>query len=175
MGKPYYEEGLHVGEITQHGIGRTKTDKPQIVWRVKVLGYPEGENSFKPHRGQYERTIYMVITEKTVPFLTETLQSIGFEGEKVSQLNPDHPQHVDMRGVQVNLWCKHEEDLSGEPRERWQFSKGATALELPQLSSKETRELDSLFGRNKNAAKPATSAPAQNIHNQEIEDDDIPF
>ena len=175
MGKPYYEEGLHVGEIKQHGIGRTKTDKPQIVWRVKVLGYPEGENGLIPHRAQYERTIYQVISEKTVPFVTEQLKSIGFDGEKVSQLDPNHPQHVDMRGMQVNLWCKWEDDLEGEPRERWQFSRGPQALELPQLSTKETRELDSLFGRNKNAAKPATSAPVQNVHNEEITDDDIPF
>jgi len=172
--KPFYEEGLHVGEIRQHGIGKAKTGTTQIVWRVKILGLPDGEVSYAPHRQQYERTIYMAATEKTAAFVGETLEAIGYDGERVSQLDPTHPNHVSMIGKQVNLWCKHEDDQEGNPRERWQFSRGASTLELPQLSAKEVRELDSLFGRNKKAAA-IESAPVQNIHNQEIDDSDIPF
>ncbi|HTF68643.1 MAG TPA: hypothetical protein VK638_38795 [Edaphobacter sp.] len=167
---------MHIGEIKQHALGKAQTGTPQIVWLVKILGVSLDDagtiDSFRPNQ-QYERRIYMALTERTAPFVSEALQNIGFEGEKISQLDPGHPQHVSMIGNQVNLWCSHERDQKGDLREKWQFSRGPQKLELPSLNAKEVRELDALFGKGNRQTKPP--APAQNIHGEEIDDSDIPF
>jgi hypothetical protein len=197
MSAPYYDEGSYVGEIIQQAITETKTGKPQLLLRVKVLGIPEDDGTFSPVGRQYERSIYMVLTPATVPFTAENLRTAGFEGDKISELEPSSPNHQSLVGNQINLWCKHEPHYqTGEPQERWQISKGRQVIEVKPLDSKGLRSLDSLFSK----ALKATPAPAkgksrvkpedenqddtrleEGFHNHvasdgsEITDEDIPF
>src|SRR5258708_17571397 len=121
MAKCFYEEGLHIGDLVQQAIGESGTGRPQIVLRVKILGTAIDDQSFTPHRQQFERTIYMTVTDKTIPFIIENLRVAGFDGDKISTLEPGVKNHVSLIGNRINLWCKHEEDKQGDLRERWQI------------------------------------------------------
>ena len=176
---PFYDEGLHVGEIVSHGLTKASTGNKQFVMRVKVLGIPEGD-TYLPHRYQYERTIYWTITEKTMPYVVEKLQNLQFEGTQFSQLDPSHPKHISMKGQQVDLWCKHEIGQDNVPREKWDISTGGTAKPLEPLNAKETRELDALFGKALTTGKPLAKVAVAAVKvppDEElgITDDDIPF
>jgi len=183
--KPFFDEGLYVGTAVAQAIGETNSGKPQFVLRVKVLGTPYDDGSYEAAKQQYERTIYMVLTDKTVPFVTEKLRAIGFTGGRITDLDPSSDHFQDLKGTQVRLWCKHEEDLKGELRERWDISKGASILEVKPLDSKGRRSLDSLFAKAlKDTPAPASRKPededqtrpdTSNYTDQGITNDDIPF
>lgn len=172
---PFYDVGVHVGEVVSHYLTKASTGNKQLVMKVKILGIPEGD-SYLAHHFQYERTIFWTITEKTVRFVVEKLQTLGFEGTQISQLDSSHPNHISMKGQQVDLWCKHEPGLDGAMRERWDISNVAMAREVVPLSAKETRELDALFG--KALGKPRSVAKVSAGGSEEelgITDDDVPF
>lgn len=175
MAAPYYDEGLHVGEIVSQGLSKAKTGTLSCVIRVKILGIPDGPE-FQPHKQQYERSIYWYITEKTMPFIVEKLQLLEFAGTKFSQIDPSNPYHVSLVGKQVDLWCKHEVGQNGQTQEKWDISNGGPKP-LEALDAKEMRQLDSLFG--KALIKPAAATPARATapRNDDpgITDDDIPF
>lgn len=175
MNKPFYEEGLYIGKVTQQGIGESGTGKPQVVIRAKILGVPIDETSHTPVKQQFERTVYMTVTDKTAPFIVENLRTIGFEGDKLSEFDPSHKDHVSLVGNQIPLWCKHEETQDGTGvRERWQISKGLNTLELKPLAAKQTRELDSLFAKALKAAPAAKKVVKPNQHGVKIDDTDLP-
>ena len=161
MSKPFYEEGAYVGEIIQQALSETKGGTPQAVLRVKVLGIPEDDGTFTPVDRQYERTIYMPLTPKTIEFQIENLRTAGFTGDKISAFDPSSQEHQDLTGNQVNLWCKIEPAYQGDGEvERWQISKGRQVIENKKpLDAKGLRNLDSLFSK----ALKATPAPAKGI------------
>jgi hypothetical protein len=177
---PFYDVGLYVGEFVSQAIGKAKTGNPQIVFRVKILGTPEVDDTFTPCTQQYERTIYMTLTAGTAAFVSEALERIGFTGTSFSTLDPSSPEHQSFRGQQVNLWCKHETGQDGQVREKWSISKppSSTQLDVVALSPKELRQLDALFGaalKGKTAAKPVSKpAPKPNVHGVTATDDDLP-
>lgn len=180
---PHYQAGNYVGEIMQQGLSKARTGNSQFVIRVKVLGTPNGEQSYDRDPFQYERIIFMTITQNTINFVSETLEALGYSGQGFGPLDPSHPQHQSFVGQQVDLYCTHEADQSGNMREKWRISRnGGSNLELNPLNQKELRELDALFGKNlrgtQTSAAPARTAPAQRSAPSvatEITDDDIPF
>lgn len=170
---PFYDVGLHTGVITRQSLTKASTGNMQAVIGVKILGIPQGEVSFEPHRAQYERTIYWTITEKTMPFIVEKLKTLDFKGTKFSQIDPSSPEHVSMIHQQVDLWCKHEERQDGSVGEKWDISNGGGQKEYTPLAAKELRQLDSLFGK----ALAEKSPPKKQTPNDDpgITDEDIPF
>lgn len=180
--KPFYEEGLHVAKVVSQGITKASTGNFQFFLRVKVLGMadPGDDQNYIPHRTQYERTIYRAITDKTVEYLVQDLEVLGFEGESFSELDPSHPQHQSFVGKQFDVTCTHEDDTKGGVREKWSVARGMFGSKpIEPLQARELRQLDSLFGKAlKTRKKPAVSAPAQPGDANEslqITDDDIPF
>lgn len=182
MNGPHYQAGNYLGEITQQGLSKAKTGNTQFVVRVKVLGCPTGDGQYAPDPFQYERTIFLTITQNTIDFVSETLEYLGYDRQGFGPLDPSHPQHQSFIGKQVDLYCTHENDQSGNPREKWRISRngGSKALELTPLNQKELRELDALFGRNlRSGSSKAAPTPTTNRQTSpatpEITDDDIPF
>lgn len=146
MAKPFYDEGVHIGEITAQGFNKAKSGTRQFMIRVKVLGLPVNEDGFTPHDQQFERTIYMALTAATVPFVAETLRHLGYEEDSFGPLDPNHSKHHSFVGQQVNLYCRHEE-FDGQWNEKWSISRGLSPLQSEALTTKEVRELDALFGK----------------------------
>ena len=184
----FYEQGVHVGEVTKQGLAKAKTGTPQFVLGVKILGVATGDGSYNPHRDSYERTVYMALTEKTLPYVESKLQKLGFAGNSLGQLDPSHPQHQSFVGAQVDLYCKHEYDNTGNTVEKWDIATGS-GITGDLLDQRDVRQLDALFGR---MLRPgtATQKPVQTIAPSQLQnptngqyfpasegitDDDIPF
>lgn len=172
----FYPVGVYVAEVTAQALSKASTGTTQFVLRFKVLGTPSDDGAFVPDAHQYERTIYMAITEKTIPYVTEALEKLGYGAGSFGPLDPSHANHESFVGNQIDVYCKHEADQSGDNRERWQLSRGASTLKVVPLEAKEVRELDALFGKALKAKPKSTPQPAVAVmDNQEITDDDIPF
>lgn len=182
---PYYEPGAYVGEVVEQGIAKAKsTGTPQFVLRVRVIGKvdPKDASGYQPVT-ENERSIYRAITDKTVEYLMEDLKALGFTGASFAELQPGHLHHQSFVGNQIDLYCKHEPDLNGQMRERWNIDRGAPKIE--SLDAKGMRELDSMFGKHLRAANPTPAKPKPVAKPQQqddgpapfgdITDDDIPF
>lgn len=174
---PYYNPGNYIGEVVQQALTKASTGTPQFALRVKILGTPGDGESYEPIRDQYERTIWMALTPKTIPFVTDALEHLGYKHSSMGPLDPAHPQHQSFTGQQVELYCSWENDQQGNSREKWRISTRIAGMKITPLESKEIRELDALFGKSirpaassEPAAKPQTTSDATMIT-----DEDIPF
>jgi hypothetical protein len=191
---PYYDEGRYLVEVTDQGFSEAKTGTPQFVLRFKVLGTPDPDGDpqgFEPDSMQYERTFYRAITEKTIPYLTDELAILGFQGTSFRELDKSTPNFHDFTGLRVEMICKHENDREGVLRERWSLSIRGAAPTLEPMEQSKLRKLDTLFGASLKKAAPAkaatskpapqraqTAAPARTAPAAtatEVSDDDIPF
>ena len=176
---PFYAEGTYVSEIVAQALGETKTGKPQFVIKCKILGTPSDDGSYIPANNQYERSVYMVLTEATMPYVIEKLATLGFKGKSFGQLDPEHPQAQRLIGNQVDLYCKHEYGQDNQLREKWDISRGG-GLQIKPLESRKVRELDSLFGKSlASIGSPSVIATQQRQKPLEdgtfIDDSEIPF
>lgn len=182
MNGPFYEPGVFVANIVQQGLTKASTGNTQFILRFKIVGKPDpaDSNALIP-AAEYERTIYMTITEKTAERVVENLHHLGYRAESFGPLDPSHPSHQSFVGQQIEVYCKHEPDQSGNMREKWQLNRLPTAIEIKPLEAREVRQLDMLFGKAlKGGAAPVTrqtyNQPSVSvIDNTEITDDDIPF
>jgi hypothetical protein len=165
---PQYAEGTHVGQIVGQGLSKAKTGNYQVVLGVKILGLPNDDGSYDPHKFQNVRTIYLTITQGTLEFLMPKMEAIGFNGSSWGQMDPAHPQNINLIGTQVDLWCKHETGQDDVLREKWDISTGPKGIVIEALSPKDIRQLDSLFGKalkpkavsgQRTATKPVTKQP----------------
>ena len=171
---PFYQQGVYVVEVVGQALGKAMTGTPQFILRFKVLGTPVPDSdSFDSVSQQYERTLYMALTEKTAPYVKENLEKLGFNGGSITILDPGHAQHQSFVGNQIDMYCKHEADQNGNVREKWQISRGAGGIKADPLDQREMRQLDALFG--KNASKPTLHIRPHVETGAEITDDDIPF
>ena len=175
---PYYDEGIHVGQVLQQGLTKATTGTFQFALTIKVLGVadPHDATAYVPHRNQFQRTIWMAITEKTIEYVVPSLETLGYEGSTFGALDPSHPDHQSFVGKTFDFFCTHEKDQEGNLREKWSVARTAKLPELQPLESREMRQLDALFGRalaNK-GKKPPASVPSD-ANEVGITDDDIPF
>jgi hypothetical protein len=176
----HYAEGKYVCEILKQGIGETKTGKPQFVLNFKVLGTPDPADPehYIVVNPQYTRTYYRVITDKTIDFLKEDLQALGFNKGSFKFLDPSTPDFQDFTGAVVDMYCKHGENQDKQPKEDWGLARAAREFQVKPLEAKKMRDLDNLFGKHlkdlKAPAKPA--APAATDSGSVVAgDDDTPF
>lgn len=179
MSAPFYGEGRYRCEITEQGLGQTKTGNVQVVIRFRVL---EGVNPDGPVRQQYERTAYLTVTENTIPYLLPKLQALGYNRTGIRNIDLSDPDPQDLRGTQGVFFCKHEEDQSGSPREKWDVSSGESKpLDLVKPNAKAIRDLDALFGAAAKSQGGASAAPKKQpsrpvaVTANGIDDSDIPF
>lgn len=173
---PYYAEGRYRCEVTDQGIGAAKTGTIQIVFKFRVL---EGTQPVCEVENQYERTLYLAVTEKTLEYVVPKLRSMGYDRYGISFIDLNNPRHHDFRGKEFEAYCKHENDLQGEPREKWDVASngGSKPLDLKAPDSKALRNMDMLFARaakNMGQSAPASAGP-QAVPKQASEDSEVPF
>ena len=187
--EPFYEPGRYGAEVVNQALGKAKTGTPQFVLKCKIL-YALVNGEQVGLRQQYERSIFMYLSENAAKYTIEKLQEIGFDGSSFRQLDLSHANPCDFRTKQIMLDCKHEEDQNGVARERWDLAwTGSGEIEITPLDAAEIRKLDSLFGKSLGGAK-SQPKPAQHNraakeepvtigasvqYNPEVNDDDIPF
>lgn len=148
---PTYTPGRYWGKLTNQQLGKTKTDKPQIILSFQIMGRidPADPDGDLISCNEYERSVFRVITENTLEYAMKDLATLSFTGDSLSQIGLDHPHCVDMRGTETALSCDHEEYPagSGKIKERWEIAREGGSLQVKPLDEKEKRTLDTLFGR----------------------------
>lgn len=179
----FYAPGRYRCEVTQQAMTKASTGTAQFVLKVQVLEQYVEPDATEPCQQQYERSLFMAITEKRMDYFKKELDALGFQGGSLRLLDPNNDGFTDFRGVQVDCLCKHEADYKDKSvtRERWSicWTAGAsTPIEGEELKASDYRALDALFGKATQAA-PKAAAPKPTPQPQAAEigigDDDIPF
>ncbi len=180
----YYREGRYRCEVTQQAMTKARTGTPQFVVKVQPIGLYTGPQDMDAINNGFERSVFMPITEKSMPYVAKKLAALGFSGGSLRRLDPANEGFEDLRGAAVDCICKHEPDReTGEPRERWDIAweRESSDISGDPLAAGDYRALDALFGaavKASGGAKPAAKpkpAPAPNAHGVEIDDSDLPF
>jgi hypothetical protein len=180
---PFYAQGRYLCEIVDHGLTTAGTGTVQAAIKFRVIEGTQPEQEVT----QYERTAYLPITEKTMQYLVPKLASLGIDSLK--QLKKGGSDYRDLAGTHVEMFCKHEPQSEGQPREKWDVAQSQSKpLELKAVDDKALRNLDMLFGKElKNSGSvgapkpqavkaPATAAAGPDPNWGEIGDDDlVPF
>ena len=162
----YYSEGLFQMEVTEQRLGKTSNGNAQWIVRGKIMNRLHDDGSSEPVQANYDRTIYRVITEKTVPYIMEDLEGLGCPGlSSWKQLDQDSNGCFDLRGKWIEVVCKHGV-YNGNEREEWGFNVNrTTTLEFTPLDAQGMRSLDNLFGKAlkgmKTNGKPAEAPKAK--------------
>ena len=178
----YYDAGRYRCEVKQQAMCKAGTGTPQFVVKIQPAAiYTDATNLSEINNG-FERSIFMSITEKRMPYFAKELAALGFEGEDLRQLDPASPNFQDLRGFVLDCMCKHENDQSGEPRERWSICWGADGGEISgdRLAAGDYRALNALFGAATKASggvKPAgkAKAPVAAVAPVAADLDELPF
>jgi len=149
----FYEPGRYACVVTQQALGKTSKDNPQLVLRVRVMGVYTAPNEVEPFDRQWERTIYRVITEKTMEYVRRDLEALNAPVRRLSELDPSNPHGVSLVGNEVDCQCRHE-DYNGDTVERWSIAwkPGEHDLDAGALSAQEMRSLDAMFAAGAKAA-----------------------
>lgn len=176
----YYDVGLYLGQVTAQAMGETKNGNTQFVLTFNVLGKIDQTEPDKLIQcEQYQRSVFMVFTEKTIDFLLEQLQSIGFHKPSFSFLDPSRPDHQSFVGQEIEFWCKHSE-WEGKVSEKWSISNGGG---MKPVQPAAIRKLDAMYGAKlKGAAVESTKSSktkqAASVESEEVTPENresIPF
>lgn len=158
-----YNEGLYRCQILDQGLSESKTKNAQIWLKIRPVESlsPEDEGIQLPTG---DRMVYWTITEKTIGFVTDKLIALGFTGESFRQLDLSHQNPESFVGQTEDFYCKHE-TYEGKEREKWDLSRGDTAIKPLEESS--ARKLDALFGRTlKDRVRAAPKRSAREGNNE---------
>ncbi len=160
----YYDPGRYRCEVRQQGMAKASTGTPQFVVVVQPQGIYTGPNEMAGLEKNYDRTVYMALTEKSMPYVAKKLAALGFAGGSLRMLDPNTPGYEDMTGRGVDCICRHGQGKDNQPREEWDIAWESEAREISgdALAPSDYRALDALFGKaNGGAPKPAAKpAPA---------------
>lgn len=162
MSGRYYTPGRYVGKLTKQQLGVTKNNNPQIVLSFTIIGQvdlsdPDGD--LITCQG-YERSVFRVVTPKTIDWILDDLDALGFEGSSFAELEPGTPGFQDLTGKEVELSCDHE-TYEGTVREKWSIFSGEGSLNIKPLEARDVRKLDAMFGKAlkaRRAGKPVGAA-----------------
>ncbi len=159
MAKPYYEPGRYWGRITHQKLGKSSNDNPQLMISFVVLGKinvkdPDGE--LLPVTQQWERTVFRVITDKTIDWVMQDLDKLGWTGDDWATFDEQHPSCCSIVGTEATFSCNIEpHHKTKEPREVWSVSQDNVGLTVVPLEASDLRKLNAMFGKNlKGRQKP---------------------
>ena len=182
----YHEQGKYKVLIAGQQLGENKRGNPEVQLVIQPLGYFTRQG-LEELATDFTRTIYLTLTPQTVGtegkpgWVLETLRYLGFNGTSFAELDPRHPNHINLTGQEVEALCNHNTH-QGKQREDWSILRPRNGAPIKELEKKGLRALDAKFGKvlKATAAKaaareptaaeaPADGAPAEN------DNDNIPF
>lgn len=186
---PYYRPGQYWGRITHQKLGQSKAKAtPQLIVSFVVLGQIDPANpkgDLLQVMQQYERSLFMSVTDNTIEWVMRDLQRLGFVGDSFALFDEGTPNFCRLIDSDHAFYCQHEAGQDGQLREKWGLARENTGPTVTPLGNAEARKLDSLFGKQlkRLAAGPGpadASAPRKAPEPEPAPvshpaDDDIPF
>lgn len=164
---PVYNPGRYWGRAASQSFGKSSTGTPQFSITFDIQGAvdPNDPQGALMNCVPSQRTVYWYLTAKTVEFVVEDLELLGFNKPSVKFLDPSVEGFFDFTGQEVELYCKHE-PYNNQLKERWSLNKPRDGFVAPPLETNEVRKLDALFGKSLKAlagkaAQTPTETPAQ--------------
>ena len=162
---PYYKPGRYWGRITNQQLGESSTKNPQVVITFQVLGMvnlEDPDGALLPCGEHYDRSVFRSVTDKTVEWVVQDMEKLGFSGDSFAKIDLNSPGCCDLRGTEAAFTCQHEPHYqTGVPHERWSVAGDGAGLEVKPLDSKALRQLDAMFGKYlKKGTKPAAPVKA---------------
>jgi hypothetical protein len=158
---PQFEPGLYKAQITNQQFIQSpekKTAGFTLGFRV-LSSLDKPEEAVKPYR----RDLTMWVTNKTFQRVMHSLRDLGYEGTKLSGVDPDTQGFHEFRDQEIEVECKHEENRKGQVFEQWEL-----VTSKPKLTDKSVLDyFDRLLDPDPNPEPPAGSG--------NITDDDVPF
>ncbi len=148
-----YEDGkTYRAKIVKWGMSEAKTGTAQVFFNCLIENEIKGEDLLDCP--EYERTIFLPITEKAIGFTVAKLQKLGYDKPSFDELDPGHANAFDFAGIAVDIRCKHDE-YQGKVIEKWDFSGGG--FEGQPVEKTKVSKLNAAFGHflKNNAKAPA--------------------
>ena len=168
----HYEAGDYKAKIVRQGFSESK-NKSTPFFFIEIEPFEALGANTLPEK-IYKRSIDWYCTEKTMTFTIEKLRSLGWEGTKLAELEPGHPNHHSFVGDEVNVYCKIEDGY-----DRFDLSReGSGGGGGPELKAGIASNLDKLFGKSLIASVPKAKAapkPKPPVAEGVAQDDEIPF
>ncbi len=153
----YYPVGRYVGRVVRQELGASaQKGTPQFAVTFQIIDALDQFGASCGVQSIYERTVYIYFSksQKAMEISAEALKTLGFNKSSLKYLDPDTDGYCDFTGVEVELYCKHE-DYEGESRERWSINTPRAPRESKPVDKSELRKLDALFGKAfKSGGKP---------------------
>lgn len=172
---PKYQPGRYVANITNQQIGKNRNGNSQIILSFRISGRVDPSNPMSIlDCEEGDRSIFQVITDKTIDFVVEDLRSAGFKGESFGQISLNHPNCCDMRGEEIEVTCSHEE-YQGRMVEKWRLYRESSGPRVEEMDRSEFRELDAMFGAKLKASPPKKEPPKTDEQPVGGRDQDLPF
>jgi hypothetical protein len=175
----YYAPGIYKCRIVAQRFDRTSNGNPRF--NLEIVPMVDGQD------GPYTRSIRWTITDKTVKYVNQKLERLGFRGSSYRELDESNGASFhNFAGLEISAQCQHND----KGYEDWDLPKegGSDSPKLPPNERRDVgNQLDALFGKTLRKtnpqASPAKSPPVAPKPTAAIDpavveaagDDEIPF
>jgi len=160
-----YEPGIYDCVIESQGLAEVDNEKRTPFFFLV----------FTPVGGQYQCRLDLWITEPNRENFYRDLETLGFSGRSIMDLDPDNPNHHNFVGETVQLECRNEpaRDDSGKVYDRWQLPYKPKALAPAKAEKNLARKLDAIFGASMKAKFGGKKKPAAKAQNTPLTPADV--
>lgn len=149
--------GYYVGHIQSWELGEANTGNPQFVLRV-LLDHFKGPGGKREECDQVERSVYRVITDRTVDYFVNDLKALGYDRDNFDGLDPDSPDAFDFSGLEVEVQLRFE-TYEGKTREKWNLAVVSGRPEVKPLDVGGRATLNARFGSKLAPLRGGSSPP----------------
>lgn len=183
----FYQPGTYRVRVVNQGFAEQENEKrtPYFFFQVEPQAKLDGDDE-EACQYQYNRTIKVYVTEKTIDRARADLMKLGWDGAKFRDLDPATVPGHSFIGEEITATCKHEAgqgDKIDQTFEKWELPYEGGGGEPKASDAKLASKLDALFGKKaRPAAKKAPPKPpadretaAASQGNGTERDGDIPF
>jgi hypothetical protein len=161
MNETTYTPGRYKARIKDYGWCEASTGTPQFFIQLEILNRYDRDGGLV-ECPRFERTFYRAISLKDekaqqtcIHMLKGDLSAIGVQVEDEAQLDPQHPQAINLFGREIDVHMTLE-SYEGRPRERWNVRSAERKMSLADLRS---RTGGNLFRKGNNGPPPASPPP----------------
>ena len=176
-----FEDGaVYDCKVLDQGFGKSKNKGTQFFYlTVQPVARVLSDTEVEPEFTQFTRTIERYMTDKTIDYLLEDLESLGWAGGSLSEL----AQNKCFVGTTIRCACKHESGQDGKVYDKFSIYREFAGKKVEPLEATDVRRLDSLFGSKvkakfgaaRPAAKSAPSPATQTVPPEDGGGSDLPF
>jgi hypothetical protein len=162
MNETTYSPGRYKARIKDYGWCEASTGTPQFFIQLEILNRYDNDGALVDCP-QFERTFYRAISLKDekakqtcISMLKGDLSAIGVHVDDEAQLDPQHPQAINLFAKELDVLMTLE-SYQGAPRERWHVR----SAERQKLSIADLRSRigGPLFRKGNNTPPPASPPP----------------